>query len=124
MISVTHHPPVRPPPETFSPDAMSSTDVWHPETMVQEEDEEANLDSAEGKPIVGVERIPQDENHGVTPRPVSSPRPMTAAQREIHDLTHQPPDPGCSVCASSRTPNMKHVPSHESERAIPLLVGD
>ena len=106
MISHSQHPPVRPPQTNLTPEAMSSTDAWHPETMAQEEDAQVNLEDADGEPIVGIERDLEKEDPGVTPRPVSSPKPMTATQREIHDLTHQPPDPDCPICASSRTPNI------------------
>ena len=58
------------------------------------------------------------------PVPVKSPHAMTAAEKEKHDLTHMPPHPGCSICRSTRTPNLGHTASHEHERKIPLLVGD
>ena len=47
------------------------------------------------------------------------------AEREKHFASgHLPYDPRCEVCSSCKKPNVPHVKSHESERTIPLLVGD
>ena len=70
------------------------------------EEEDVNFKEAiMDTPIVGVE---QGEIQGPTARPIKSPKPMTQAEKEVHDLTHQPPHSGCSICASNRTPNLQH----------------
>ena len=76
--------------------------------------------------IVGVEQIISDENGpgAREPIPLASPQAMTPAQLAKHVLTHLPPHPGCPICKACRTPNTAHLASHESERVIPLLVGD
>ena len=48
----------------------------------------------------------------------------TSRKNERHDLTHQPPHPGCGICRSSRTHNVQHKASHENPRSIPLIVAD
>ena len=90
------HPPVRP-PATFSNDgstttvASSSTSIWHPEAPAQEEEDSVNLKEAlVDQPIVGVEQLLPEEDQGPTARPMRSPKPMTLAEKEVHDLTHQP----------------------------------
>ena len=88
-------------------------------------EEEIDLkDALMDEPIVGVEQVQHDEHKAFEAKPVRSPTPMTAAQKEKHDLTHLPPDQACPICASSRTPNLRHATSHEHLRTIPLLVGD
>ena len=55
---------------------------------------------------------------------VQTPKGMTAAQWAKHRLTHLPYHPGRPCCAASRRPNTQHRRSHESDRVVPLLVGD
>ena len=97
-----HSSPVRP-PATFSHDvsketpASASTSPWRPEAQAQDE-EEVNLKEAlVDQPLVGVEQLLPDEKHGPTARPMRSPKPMTLEEKEAHDLTHQPPHPGCQI---------------------------
>ena len=83
---------------------------------------EAMLD----QPIVGVEVV-FDEQHGAgarPARPLPTPKPMSPAQRELHDLTHQPYDDGCEICRATRGLNATHATSSEHLRTIPLLVAD
>ena len=77
-------------------------------------------------PIVGVEQVVLDANGpgARQPRPLPSPKPMTHAQKVIHDLSHLPHDPVCPICAAGRGVNLPHPISHEHMRVIPLLVAD
>ena len=77
-------------------------------------------------PHVGVELLQHEEDgpSAIPPKPVPSPPSMSAVEKAKHDLTHQPPHPGCAICRSTRSPNMQHPQSHEHMRTIPLLVGD
>ena len=79
-----------------------------------------------GVAIVGVEAAISDGNGpgAREPIPLESPQAMTPAQLATHVLTHLPPHPGCPICKACRTPNTAHLTSHESERVIPLLVGN
>ena len=91
-----------------------------------------------GGGAAGSQDVPEDETvdfqhvlHGTDqqpdrhePQPFRSPKAMTQTQQEIHDLTHMPPDPGCSICRSTRAPNLSHTATNENARTIPLLVGD
>ena len=77
-------------------------------------------------PIVGVETVQHDEKYStaIPAQPIRSPPEMTPAEKERHDLTHQPPHPGCVICRSTRTPNVQHTRTTEHQRTIPLVVGD
>ena len=78
-------------------------------------------------PIVGVESTTLTEDGRVgarEPRELPSPKTPTEAQRRKHDLTHLPYASWCPFCVSCRRANSHHRQSHESERVIPLLVGD
>ena len=80
-----------------------------------------------GEPIVGMENITWEEGKGpgaIPAKPLPSPKEMSVAQRRIHDLTHLPYDPGCGICVSCRRPNDHHRSVKDSERTIPLVVGD
>ena len=78
-------------------------------------------------PIVGEELVTLDE-HGpgaIQPKAIPAPREMTALEREKHFASgHLPYDPRCEICVSCKRPNVPHHASHESQRTIPLLVGD
>ena len=93
-------------------------------------DEDEVVDSgmaALGDPIVGVDRVVYDDTTGpgaLAAKPLSSPKSMTALQRAIHDLTHLPYHPGCEICVSCRRPNTQHRSLKNSERDVPLMVGD
>ena len=78
------------------------------------------------EPIVGYGPVLSDErgDGAISPVPLKSPKTMTPSEKEKHDITHLPPDDGCVICRSTRTPNLGHFPSHEHLRRIPLLVGD
>lgn len=89
------------------------------------EEEEFDLkDALVDAPIIGVEQSTTEELKTSAATPVRSPKPVTLAEKEKHDITHTPLHPGCPMCASSMTPHLKHGPSHEHLRAIPLLVRD
>ena len=80
-----------------------------------------------GEPIVGIERVVYDDETGsgaLPARPLTSPRSMSAAKRAIHDMTHLPYDPGCEICVACRRPNTQHRTLKDSERTVPLMVGD
>ena len=113
---------VRPPPSSSS---SAGGDGGQHLTLVEDEDvnmREAMLDD----PIVGVE--PATEASAATgaihPGALPSPKPMTAAQKVVRDLSHLPHDPACPICASSRGLNVPHQISNEHLRVIPLLVDD
>ena len=98
------------------------------QTLGADTDEEVDSKNAVlGEPIVGVERVVYDEETGPGALPakaLDSPKPMTAVQRSIHDLTHMPYHPGCEICVSTRRPNTHHRLQKKVEREVPLLVGD
>ena len=78
-------------------------------------------------PIVGEELITLDENGpGVlTPKAIPAQKEMSTMKRERHFTNgHLPYDPRCEICVRCKRPNAPHLKAHESERAIPLLVGD
>ena len=79
-----------------------------------------------GDRIVGVEAttLRQDGPGALEARGLPTPKGMTLKQREIHDLTHLPYEPSCEICVSCRRPNHHHRKSQESERTVPLVVGD
>ena len=57
--------------------------------------------------VVGVEVLHDEKGPGArAAKPMPSPPTMTPAQKEIHDLTHMPPHPGCSICRPTRTTNV------------------
>ena len=68
-------------------------------------DEEVNPKHAMlSDPIVGMEKVTWEDGRGpaaIAARPLPSPKPMSDAQRRIHDLTHLPYDPGCPICVMS-----------------------
>ena len=78
-------------------------------------------------PIVGEGFVTLDE-HGpgaIQPKVIPAPKEMTAAEREKHFASgHMPYDPKCEICLASKRPNVPHLHGNESERTIPLLVGD
>ena len=76
-------------------------------------------------PYVGVELLQHEEDGpcAIPAKPVPNPPTMSAAEKATHDLTHQPPHPGCAICKPTKSPNMQHPQSHEHMRTIPLLVG-
>ena len=91
-------------------------------------DEEVNPKHAMlSDPIVGMEKVTWEDGRGpgaIAARPLPSPKPMSDAQRRIHDLTHLPYDPGCPICVSCRRPNNHHRRVKNRDRSIPLVVGD
>ena len=79
------------------------------------------------EPIVGMDKVTWVDGKGpgaLAAKPLPSPKPMSDAQRRIHDLTHLPYEPGCPICVSCRRPNDHHRRVKDRERSIPLLVGD
>ena len=112
--------PVRPPASPSFPEGEAPA----PSIMQEAEEETIDFkDSLDEEPIVGVEPA-QDGDSTRTAVPLPAPPAMTPKEREIHNLKHQPPHRGCPICAANRTPNVKHGPTHEASRTIPLLVGD
>ena len=79
-----------------------------------------------GEKIIGVENVTLDERGqgAVSARPLTSPQTPTPAQIARHNLTHMPYQSWCPYCVASRRKNSHHRKSHESERQIPLVVGD
>ena len=78
-------------------------------------------------PIVGEELTTLDENGpgAIQPQSIPGPKEMSAKEREKHFANgHLPYDPRCEICVRCKRPNTPHTRSHESERTIPLLVGD
>ena len=89
--------------------------------------EEVNLkDPLMDSPLVGVEQalVREEELEAVPAKPMRTPPQMTAAEKDMHDVTHMPPHHGCPLCASSRTPNLQHASSRQHLRTFPLLVGN
>ena len=77
-----------------------------------------------GDPIVGQDDVHQEEPEALEAVAVQTPKGMTAAQWAKHRLTHLPYCDGCPICAAARRPNTQHRATHESDRIVPLLVGD
>ena len=78
-------------------------------------------------PIVGIDKVTFDDQHGpgaLRPRPLPVPKPMTAAEKEEHDLNHLPFDKRCEICQATRGVNAHHRSVAEQLRVIPLLVAD
>ena len=77
--------------------------------------------------IVGDGAVTLDE-HGpgaLQPKSVPGPKEMSKLEKERHFASgHLPYDPRCEICVSCKRSNLPHLHSHESERTIPLLVGD
>ena len=102
-------------------------DHQHSKPLQEEEEEEVDMKLALlDEPIVGVEQVLHDANGpgALKPRALPSPKPMTAIQKAIHDLSHLPHDPACPICAAGRGLNLPHQVSNEHLRIIPLLVAD
>ena len=71
-------------------------------------------------PIVGVDVIHGQHGPGaISPKPLSTPSSMTAAQWAIHKISHLPYHPGCPICAATRRPNSMHLSTHEHLRVAP-----
>ena len=116
--------PVRPP---AAPDPGGSGSDSAPGPAIADDPEEVDMRKALlSEPIVGVDKVLVDENGpgARQPTPLPSPRPMTHAQKVLHDLTHLPYDRGCPICVSTRRPNDHHHRAHEELRVIPFLVAD
>ena len=68
------------------------------------------------------------DEHGpgaLAPRTIPAPKEMTHAERERHFAGgHLPYDSRCDICVRCKRPNTPHSKSNESDRTIPLLVGD
>ena len=68
-----------------------------------------------------------DENGpgALAPRTIPAPKEMTPTEREKHFANgHLPYDCRCEICVQCKRPNLPHSKAHESDRTIPLLVGD
>ena len=98
-------------------------------------DNVGNLDEEELDPksvivddlISGEGVVTLDDNGpgALQPKQIPGPKEMSKSERERHFAAgHLPYDPRCEICAASKKPNLPHLKSHESERTIPLLVGD
>lgn len=93
----------------------------------EEAEEEIDLSKAMlDDPIVGIDKIISDQ-HGpgsLAAKSLPTPKPMSAAEKEEHDLTHIKFHPGCGICQATRGVNAQHRCVKEQLRAIPLLVAD
>ena len=78
-------------------------------------------------PIVGDGVTTLDE-HGpgaLEPRTIPAPKEMTPLEWSKHLASgHLPYDPRCEICVRCKRTNTHHAKSNESDRVIPLLVGD
>ena len=113
--------PVRPPSSSHE-----AGEGMHHQNAEEEEPEVDLKDALLDDPIVGVEAVTWDE-HGAgarQARPLPTPKAMSKAQKEIHDLTHLPFDEGCEICQATRGLNSQHRLVLEQSRVIPLLVAD
>ena len=73
----------------------------------------------------GIVTLDKNGPGAVQPKQIPGPKEMSKSERERHFAAgHLPYDPRCEICISSKKPNAPHVKSHESDRTIPLLVGD
>ena len=93
-----------------------------------EEEEELNPKSVTVKDLISGEEIVTLDEHGpgaLQPKQIPGPKEMSVSERERHLAAgHLPDDPRCEICSSCKKPNAPHLKSHETERTIPLLVGD
>ena len=118
--------PVSPqtPSASIPPGDADSDDRGEVAHAQEEEEEEIDTKQAmTADPIVGTQLVAQDE-HGpgaLTPRGLSSPPPMTPAERAVHNPTHLPYHLGCPIRAATRRTNSMHLRSHEHLRVVPLL---
>ena len=110
-----------------SPPSPSTVEGEAARDKQEEEEEPVDLSKAMlSDPIVGVEAVIHDE-HGPGARrakALPTPKPMSPAQKEQHDLTHLPFDEGCWICRATRGLNAQHRLSNEHMRTIPMLVAD
>ena len=76
--------------------------------------------------IVGTDHVTLDGHSpgAIDIEPMATPPDMTPVQWAKHAISHLPYHPGCSICRACKMSNIGHVRSHESDRTIPLLVGD
>ena len=92
------------------------------------EEEELDPKSVAVDEVIAGEGIVTLDKNGpgaLQPKQVTGPKEMTKIERERHFAAgHLPYDPRCEICTSCKKPNAPHLKSHESERTIPLLVGD
>ena len=73
----------------------------------------------------GIVTLDQHGPGALQPKQIPGPEEMSKLERERHFAAgHLPYDPRCAICASCKKPNSPHLKGHESERTIPLLVGD
>ena len=91
----------------------------------EDQDDDTNLTLLDD-PIVGVEAVISDHRGPGARRvgPLPTPKRMSPAQKEQHDLAHLPFDEGCEICVATRGLNAQHRMSSEICRTIPLLVAD
>ena len=89
-----------------SPTPASSSDTgrgFENQTVHEGEGVEEEIDlrlAMLDDPIVGVEQVVWDQ-HGpgaLKPRALPTPKAMSPAEKEEHDLTHLPFHPGCELC--------------------------
>ena len=77
------------------------------ETEVHKEEEEEVVDFDRAlmhEPIVGVEPSAKAIPEAHVAKPLPSTPTMTDAEREKHNLTHQPPHRGCPMCVAPGLP--------------------
>ena len=90
------------------------------------EEEEVNPKHAMlSDPTVGMEKVTWEDGKGpgaIAAKPLPSPKPMSDAQRRIHDPTHLPYDPGCPICVSCKRPTDRHRRVKDRKQMSPWLV--
>ena len=96
--------------------------------MIDLDEEELDPKSVAVDEVISGEGVVTLDKNGpgaLQPKQIPGPKEMTRSQREKHFAAgHLPYDPSCEICVSCKRPNVPHLKSHESDRTIPLLVGD
>ena len=107
---------------------MNESDKTAGDVVVDLEEEELDPKSVCVDDLIAGDGIVTLDANGpgaLQPKQVPAPKEMTKVEREKHfSAGHLPYDPRCEICTSCKKPNAPHLKSHESERTIPLLVGD
>ena len=108
--------------------SMRESDKTAGDVVVDLEEEELDPKSVCVDDLIAGDGIVTLDANGpgaLQPKQVPAPKEMTKVEREKHfSAGHLPYDPRCEICTSCKKPNAPHLKSHESERTIPLLVGD
>ena len=92
-----------------------------------EEEEDVDLSKAMlNDPIVGVEVVISDHRGpgARRARPLPTPKRMSPAQKEQHDLTHLPFEAWCPICIACRRPDGHYRVQALADRSVQPLAGD